>query len=166
MLRDIVASVLLDRAKTLCAFENTDDAFEHTGQMKLGNGFVHLYKLDESLRGHEIVVASSNNKAVENVSKELPLREQIAEDIEELGYFNVISDALSEDGNETWGLIASVLGNSKNKSQFINKAWWDDDVGLRKISSLYHRPGVISTSMMMAKRLSLKLLKSVILLKA
>lgn len=133
LLRDIVASVLLDRAKALCAFEDTDDAFEHAGQMKLGNGFVHLYKLDKTLRGHEIVVASTNNKAVENVSKELPLREQIAEDIEEeFGYFNAISDALSEDGNETWGLIASVLGNSKNKSQFINKAWWDDDVGLRK----------------------------------
>ena len=132
LLRDIVASVLLDRARVLCAFEHPDDAFEHAGQMKLGNGFVHLYTLDDSLRGHEIVVASTNNKAVENVSKELPLREQIAEDIEQLGYFNAISDALSEDGNETWGLIASVLGNAKNKSQFINKAWWDDDVGLRK----------------------------------
>jgi hypothetical protein len=39
--------------------------------MKLGNGFVHLYRLDESLRGHEIVVASSNNKAVENISSKL-----------------------------------------------------------------------------------------------
>lgn len=132
LLRDVVASVLLERAKALCAFENTDDAFEYAGQMKLGNGFVHLYKLDDSLSGHEIVVASTNNKAVENVSKELPLREQIAEDIGDFGYFNSISDALSEDGNETWGLMASVLGNSKNKSQFINKAWWDDDVGLRK----------------------------------
>lgn len=132
LLRDVVASVMLERAKALCAFENTDDAFEHAGQMKLGNGFVHLYKLHDSLRGHEIVVASSNNKAVENVSKELPLREQVAEDIDDLSYFSAISDALSTDGNETWGLVASVLGNSKNKSQFINKAWWDDDVGLKK----------------------------------
>jgi len=132
LLRDIVASVLLERSKALCAFQNPDDAFEHAGQMKLGNGFVHLYKLNDSLRGHEIVVASTNNGAVENVSKELPLRKQIAEDIENFSYFNAISDALSEDGNETWGLIASVLGNSKNKSQFINTAWWDDDVGLKK----------------------------------
>lgn len=132
LLRDVVASVMLERAKALCAFESTNDAFKHAGQMKLGNGFVHLYKLDDSLRGHEIVVASTNNKAVENVSKELPLREQIAEDIDDLSYFSAISDALSKDGNETWGLVASVLGNAKNKSQFINKAWWDDDVGLRK----------------------------------
>ncbi len=132
LLRDVVAHVIFERAKALCAFENTDDAFEHAGKMKLGNGFVHLYKLTNSLRGHEIVVASTNNKAVENVSKELPLREQLAEDIDDLGYFNAISDALSEDSNETWGLIATVLGNAKNKSRFINKAWWDDDVGLKK----------------------------------
>lgn len=132
LLRDVVASVLVERAKALYAFKNTDDAFEHAGQMKLGNGFVHLYKLHESLRGHEILVASTNNKAVENVSKELPLRSQLAQDIEGFNYFNVVSNALSEDNEETWGLVAAVLGNSKNRNQFINKAWWDDESGLRK----------------------------------
>lgn len=131
LLRDIVAHVLVERATALYAFQSTDDAFEHVGQMKLGNGFVHLYKLHESLRGHEIVVASTNNKAVENVSKELPLREQIAQDITDLNYFSAISDALSPDGVKTWGLIAAVLGNSKNRGAFINHAWWDNDTGLR-----------------------------------
>lgn len=132
LLRDVVSGVLVKRAKALCAFKNTNDAFEHAGQMKLGNAFVHLYKLDNSMRGHEIVVASTNNKAVENVSKELPLRAQVAEDIEDFNYFNTVSNALSGLEDETWGLIAAVLGNSKNKSAFINKAWWDDNSGLRK----------------------------------
>jgi len=132
LLRDIVASVLVDRAKALYAFTNVDDAFEHSGQMKLGNAFVHLYKLDDSLRGHEIIVASTNNKAVENVSKELPLFGQIAQDIKGFEYFKPVSDALSDGTVETWGLCAAVLGNAKNRSEFINKAWWDDDTGLRK----------------------------------
>lgn len=131
LLRDVIASVLVDRAIALYAFKNTDDAFEHAGQMKLGNGFVHLYRLNEALRGHEIVVASTNNKAVENVSKELPLREQVAEDIEGLNYFKTISNALSDGEDETWGSIAAVLGNSTNRNNFTQKAWWDDDCGLR-----------------------------------
>ncbi len=132
LLRDIVASVLVDRAKALCTFKNVDDAFEHSGQMKLGNAFVHLYKLDDSLRGHEMIVASTNNKAVENVSKELPLFRQIAQDIKGVEYFKTVSDALYDGTEETWGLCAAVLGNAKNRSEFINTAWWDDDTGLRK----------------------------------
>ncbi len=131
LLRDVVASVLVDRAVALHAFENTDDAFEHAGKMKLGSAFVHLYRLHESLRGHEIVVASSNNKAVENISKELPLREQIADDLEGLNYFKTISNALSDGEDGTWGNIAAVLGNSNNRYNFTKKAWWDENSGLK-----------------------------------
>jgi len=132
LLRDVVAAVLIDRAKALYAFKDTDDAFEHSGQMKLGNGFVHLYKLNETLRGHEMVVASTNNKAVENVSRELPQCAQIAEDLGDLNYFKTVSNALSDNQDDTWGLIAAVLGKSGNRSAYINKAWWDNESGLRQ----------------------------------
>jgi hypothetical protein len=133
LLRDVVSAVLVKRARALSKFTDAEDAFEHAGKMKLGNSFVHLYKLDDSLRGHEMLVASSNNKAVENISKELPRRSQIAEDIE-LNYFKTLSDALGGEGEdaETWGIIAAVLGNSKNRGAFINKAWWDDNSALQK----------------------------------
>lgn len=132
LLREIVAAVVVKRAQGMCAFHNPEDAFEHAGQMKLGNGFVHLYKLHTTLRGHEIVVASANNKAVENVSRELPQCSQIAADLTALNYFKTVSDALSGSVGETWGLIAAVLGNSANRSSYVNKAWWDDETGLRK----------------------------------
>jgi len=132
LLRDVVAAVVVERAKALSAFKNTDDAFKHSGQMKLGNGFVHLYKLDETLRGHEMVVASTNNKAVENVSRELPQCSQIAEDLGGLNYFKTVSNALSGNEDDSWGLIAAVLGNSGNRSAYINKAWWDNESGLRQ----------------------------------
>lgn len=130
LLRDIVSAVLVDRAKALYAFRSVDDAFEHSGQMKLGNSFVHIYRLHESLRGHEMLVTSTNNKAVENISRELPLLGQIADEAGDLNYFKTVSDALSG-SSDTWGLVAAVLGNSQNRSAFINKSWWDDNSGLR-----------------------------------
>ncbi len=131
LLRDIIASVIVKRAKALYAFENTDNAFEHSGIEKLGSAFIHIYRLHESLLGHEILVSSTNNKAVENISKELPLKTQIAEDIDDFQYFKTISDALLDNNEKTWGLTAATLGNSANRNKFTQKVWWDYDSGLR-----------------------------------
>lgn len=99
--------------------------------------FLHLYSLDDSLKGHEVLVASSNNKAVENVSKELPALKAVGR---ELRYFKTVSDRLLSkraddgtlsDGEPTWGLIAAVLGNALNRSAFQQAIWWDDDRSLR-----------------------------------
>ena len=55
----VASAVVLDRANALSKFENAEDAFERAGKMKLGNGFVYLYKVHDSFRGHEMLVASS-----------------------------------------------------------------------------------------------------------
>jgi hypothetical protein len=75
-----------------------------------------------------MIVASSNNKAVENVSAALPGLDAIAEDALDLRYFKALSDTLFE--HETWGLIAAVLGNAKNRRDFKNTFWWNKDFGL------------------------------------
>ena len=131
LLRDIVAHNVVERAIALSAFEDVNDAFSHVGQIKLGRGFVHLYKLSDAIRGFEMLVASSNNKAVENISKELPLNSQIADDLAGFSYFKTVSDALSDDNETTWGVIAAVLGNAKNRGNFANKVWWDEQSGLQ-----------------------------------
>ena len=131
LLRDIVARNVVERAIALCAYENVNDAFAVAGKIKIGRGFIHLYKLSEKIRGFEMLVASSNNKAVENISKELPLTIQIADDLGDFSYFKSISDALSDDNDVTWGLIAAVMGNSKNRNNFASKAWWNEKRGLQ-----------------------------------
>ena len=131
LLRDIVAHNIVERAIALSQYEEVDEAFTHAGQMKIGNGFVHFYQLPECIRGFEMLVASSNNKAVENISKELPLASQISDDLSNFTYFRTISDSLSDDNETTWGMIAAVLGNSKNRSNFISKVWWDEERGLK-----------------------------------
>jgi hypothetical protein len=139
LLRDVVAGCVFDRAAAMARFDDPTAAFRTTGQ-KVAAGdraFLHLYSLDETLKGHEVLVASSNNKAVENVSKELPALKAVGR---QLAYFKTVSDRLLAnrgddgeltDGEPTWGLIAAVLGNAKNRGAFQQALWWDDDRSLR-----------------------------------
>jgi hypothetical protein len=139
LLRDIAAACVLDRASAMSVFEDPLTAFSTTGQKVAAgrNAFLHLYRLHDTLKGHEILVASSNNKAVENISKELPVSKAIGND---LRYFRTVSDRLlckkENDGSltpgePTWGLIAAVLGNAANRNAFQEALWWDADRSLR-----------------------------------
>lgn len=138
LLRDIVAKVVLDRAIALSKFEKPTDAFKHSGSMKAGNAYTHLYQLNESLLGHEIVVASTNNKAVENISREIPSSKAIADDLDPPPrYFQAISDVVAaEKGNikvgTTWGLAAAVLGNSSNRYAFAQSFYWHKKRGMAR----------------------------------
>ena len=129
LLRDLVAGVVTERAEVMAKFDDPETAFERSGEkLRAGASWIHLYRLNPTLRGFEMVVASSNNKAVENVSAELPNLSAIANDAQELRYFKTLSDAMYQ--SETWGAIAAVLGNVQNRSRFKQVFWWDDDNGL------------------------------------
>jgi hypothetical protein len=154
LLRDVVASAVFDRADAMSAFDNPSEAFSTTGQRSAAGdkAFFHLYALHPSLKGHEVLVASSNNRAVENVSKELPSVRAVGRPAE-MSYFRSISDlvhmpptpdgeaslrpqgktaaTVSETSGETWGLIAAVLGNSANRAAFQRSFWWHEDLGFR-----------------------------------
>jgi hypothetical protein len=130
LLRDIVAHVVAARAEAMSRFDDPADAFTHSGErINAGGGaWLHLYRVCPDLRGYELLVASSNNKAVENVSTELPALGAIAADATGLRYFQVLSDAVHD--RPTWGLIAAVLGNATNRGRFRNTFWWDNEVGM------------------------------------
>ncbi|MVA23656.1 hypothetical protein GOZ92_04330 [Agrobacterium vitis] len=131
LLRDVIAALVTKRAEILCTYDEPEKAFIHSGQrMRKGNAFVQLYRLDSKITGYEMIVASSNNKAAENVSAELPSMEAIAADANGLRYFKTVSDALLQ--RDTWGTVAAVLGNSKNRSDFRQTFWWGEDVGMQK----------------------------------
>lgn len=131
LLRDIVASVVCARAEVMAGFDDPAGAFKNSGQrLSAGNAWLHLYQVDARLKGFEMLIASSNNKAVENVSAELPGRDSVAADATDLRYFKTLSDGLLEE--DTWGLVAAVLGNAKNRSAFRNGFWWDDEIGMAR----------------------------------
>jgi AAA domain len=147
LLRDIVAACVLDRALAMAAFDDPEKAFTPSGQRISvgGNAFFHLYELNPALKGHEVLVASSNNKAVENISRELPAANAIGR-TGEVAYFKSVGDfvfgrrenahsngpdEISPDPVETWGLIAAVLGNARNRAAFQQSFWWHDDRSFR-----------------------------------
>ncbi|MFT3749114.1 MAG: AAA domain-containing protein [Agriterribacter sp.] len=129
ILRDIVASIITERAKVMCSFSDPAEAFTHSGQKtRAGTSWLHIYELDDRLKGFEILIASSNNKAVENVSAELPGIDAIKSSNDTPRYFKSLSDKLID--KNTWGLISAVLGNMANRSKFRQTFWWDTDDGL------------------------------------
>lgn len=147
LLRDLIAAKVVERAERLVEFEDPASAFTKTSHTQTINKTVcRHHSVDPKLKGFEIVVASYNNKAVENVSEALP-RTSAAQFASEMNYFRTVSDnvarGLRDDTDSTrrredppqvtWGLAAAVLGNSRNRYAFSQCAWRDFDFGLRSL---------------------------------
>ncbi|MFT4164341.1 MAG: AAA domain-containing protein [Microlunatus sp.] len=144
MLRDILAGNVVERARALADLSRPEDAFtQTTHQWTAADGYPRkVRQLREELTGFEMVVASANNAAVENVTTEIPVREAIAEDWRSTAdYFADIasatlviddSDDSEEDSPDTqlrmsraWGVIAARLGNKGNRAAFRSEFWFD-----------------------------------------
>ncbi|BCB22337.1 DEAD/DEAH box helicase [Bosea sp. ANAM02] len=130
LLRDAVAGLVVDRAKAMCEFDDPAKAFTTGTFHKSGQSRLTVSQLAPSLRGFEMLVASTNNAAVENVSRELPSLKAVAADAPGMRYFKTVSDHVAGD-ESTWGLIAAVMGKSSNRRAFRQRAWIDKDHGLR-----------------------------------
>jgi hypothetical protein len=130
LLRDVVAALVVQRAEAMCAFDDPEQAFTGGAEHVIDRARVTLSRVHPTLRGFEMLVTSSNNAAVENVSRELPSVSAVADDAAGLRYFKTVGDRVS-DKVETWGLIAAVLGNSSNRYEFRERFWVDDDFGMQ-----------------------------------
>lgn len=89
--------------------------------IKVGKYTLPYYPLAKELAGFSIVVASSNNGAVENVSMELPKLDAI--DPAWLDATNVYQD-IAASAASRHKRIAGRLGNKENLTDFVNKFWW------------------------------------------
>jgi hypothetical protein len=124
LLRDLIAAVVVRRADALAQLRAPEDAFgEVAGRWKSGSYFRTLRALHPDLCGHEIVVASSNNGALENVTREIPAEDAIdATWLEHHRHFAAVaSDVI---GRPAWGLLAAALGNKQNRSRFVTDFWF------------------------------------------
>ncbi|WP_025743484.1 DEAD/DEAH box helicase [Aquimarina pacifica] len=136
LLRDVIAPIIVKRAKELIKITNPSDGFKKVGSLEINENYSPwLYEPIESITNGGIVIASSNNGAVENISKELPLKEEVSKLYNsEIAYFKTAAE--NSLGTDSWGLISAVLGNKKNRTDFINKLWFDFDkrkkIGLQK----------------------------------
>src|SRR5512146_90770 len=143
MLRDLIAGLVTERAERLAALLDPSDAFidePHRWQTKERRRIVH--RLRPELTGFELVVASSNNGAVENVTLEIPSAEAIdapwRERAQAVDYFPALAgramgagphagrDSHRADVPAAWALIAARLGKSSNRREFANAVWWTE----------------------------------------
>lgn len=124
LLRDIVAAILVKRAKKMVDFTDPAKAFRKIGEVQVNNYTPFIYAPDPSICFGGIVVASSNNGAVENISRELPLKKEAKGYSDQVGYFRRVSEECLNE--EYWGLIAAVMGNKENQRKMINKTWEGD----------------------------------------
>ena len=141
LLRDIISNIIVNRAKQLANLSHPNDAYIKPKDAKVDHYNYKAWHLIPELMGHEIFVASCNNAAIENISKEIPRKTEIDESFQ-LNYFSEIASYVM--GEEAWGLGAAPLGNKKNRSDFFNKFWskkpkndhdLEDDFGLEYLLS-------------------------------
>ncbi|OLN21315.1 DNA helicase [Domibacillus antri] len=134
LLKDVFADLVVQRAKEILEFKDPTDAFQKEGTLKLDGHHYPIFLINSNLSKFSMVVASSNNGAVENISKEFPQEDQIirsdekskfknyeelyAKEAKELSmYPSVAGDLLGNDTN-AWGLFSGALGKSDNISSF------------------------------------------------
>jgi hypothetical protein len=132
MLRDVIAAVIVNRAIELSRLTSTRDAFPGSGFPWQPGTFRHtITPVSPALAGYEMVVTSSNNGAVENVTTEIPGRNGIDDawraDAAAVDYFAETA------GGEAWALIAARLGNRTNCSAFTRQFWWTAPATMRDV---------------------------------
>ena len=142
LLKDVVAEIVVARARRLAELSSPLDIFKSLRKATTASNEDYGYwTLNPSVTGFEIVIASSNNKAVENVSRDLPSVDAIDSEWESYieSHFKQapcgfafrdiaghIADRNSQEKGSSslntssaWALISAVLGNMSNKKQFL-----------------------------------------------
>lgn len=125
LLQDIFAEIVVKKADAMTHFR--DDVNGMIKQTSFKEKIPHLFKENEeverfiyeiapSIAQHAMVVASSNNGAVENISKELPQQSKVDERFldELMTYQYAPKTAKKMIGQDSWGLFSVALGNSSN----------------------------------------------------
>lgn len=134
LLRDLVAHNLVERANILSSFSNVAETIDKDGFPV------------EALGGFEMVVASSNNAAVENISRELPQLKSLGDEFKDFNYLKPVANQLAakrkfkkkfgkkehncysplKAEEQCWGMVAATLGKMKNRDDFGQRLFFDE----------------------------------------
>lgn len=145
LLKDIIANNIVERAAKFCESNHVNDIFK---KVMGRDGTSFYYTIPSDIAVYGMLVLSSNNKAVENITLELPNISSVEEgtngstlfnpDSSEQHvdlscfaedkkyqfvksneeYFTFLADCLAE-SNEQWGLISARLGKKSNINKFM-----------------------------------------------
>ncbi|WP_110707259.1 DEAD/DEAH box helicase [Salinicola sp. CR57] len=139
MLRDLVACNVVKRATVLAGLSAPEAAFGEDIKVKINDQLQPIKTLIPELAGFEMVVASSNNAAVENVTRELPQAKALGAAYRKLGYLKPVGQKLAAEHDnrdsktyvealtpdkDCWGLIATSLGKKGNRDTFGERVFF------------------------------------------
>ncbi|ASJ70669.1 DEAD/DEAH box helicase [Granulosicoccus antarcticus] len=128
LLRDLIANIYVTRAQRLAELDSPKDAFEESTGWKAGDYQRTVWHWKEAFHGYEIVIASSNNGAVANVTMEIPGVNAIdTTSLDGMDHFQDLASHILGDDKEAWGLMAAKLGNRTNRNEFRSRFWFDRD---------------------------------------
>jgi hypothetical protein len=133
MLREVVADVVVARARQLADLAEPADAFVTTHRWKTGDYTRVVHELKPELTGFEMVVACATNAAAENISTEIPGIDAIDPgQIDKIDYYQQLASRLlnakrADRGaaTEAWAMIAGCLGSMDNRRRFARALWFD-----------------------------------------
>ena len=145
LLKDIIANNIVERATKFCESNHVNDIFK---KVVGRDGTSFYYTIPSDIAVYGMLVLSSNNKAVENITLELPnissvkagtngstlFYPEFSDQQVDLScfakdekykyvkssevYFTFLADLLAE-SNEQWGLISARLGKKSNINNFM-----------------------------------------------
>lgn len=123
VLRDLIAAVVVARATRLAELASPEHAFSGTERWKTDHYQRVISTWKDQFKGFEMVVASSNNGAVENVTLEIPGEHAV--DRSWIGYADYFpADAARIIDRPAWAMVAARLGNKTNRQDFISQFWY------------------------------------------
>lgn len=129
LLRDLVAALVTQRAQAIARLGRARDGFSGTMRKWTSDGHERrVHELVPSLLGFEMLIASSNNAAVENLSHELPDLASLGKQFEGAEYFagfaTHLLEASKKKNAQGWGLVSARLGNKSNRTRFRDGLWF------------------------------------------
>ncbi|WP_433558348.1 DEAD/DEAH box helicase [Pseudonocardia xinjiangensis] len=132
LLRDVIAAIVVGRARGLSSLVKPADAFtDEIERVKINERSKMIVRdLAPTLTGAEILVATSGNTAAANVTAEIPgigAVDGAEEAATEADYFSALASHVL--GAPAWGLLAATLGNRRNCGEFVKRFWWGDEAG-------------------------------------
>lgn len=145
LLRDVIANNIVKRAAILASLPRVEDAFSGSLTLSVNGDTRKIPCLRPELCGFEMVVVSSNNAAVENISRELPQLKSLGDEWQHHDYFKSAARKLAalsrplkkheeqsgktyfieplSPNDDCWGLIAVALGKKKNRDRFKERVF-------------------------------------------
>ncbi len=132
LLRDVIADAIVNRAQFLAELASPDEAFGPAVSVEGGRIKAVIHPLKEDLRAAGILVASSNNTAVENITASLKEISEVYRADEALlgraGFGRAVAEKLlGEAKARPWAMLSASLGNRNNVSSFLKHYWTSCD---------------------------------------